>query len=807
MKKTKILLVGALLFGVPSVALNVNHQFNDATVVRAETHTATMTSFTSITSNNIGGDTNVSYSCAKGGGTAAPTSKDGEIRLYQNSKGNGGGTITIKSVNGCVLTSVTIGSSMSTSIAYTINNETTKSTTKSLAANDKSTVNLSDKSVTSITFYCMGTSSGTRLYVNYLSATYDDGITHEGNKIVFNSDGGTKIENQYIESGKAIEKPVDPKKDGYKFSGWFYNDKEWDFSTIITEPITLIAKWNNLDVSSISSCTIADSYYRITGKLTSNYDNKSYTIQDSTGAIVLYDTNSILNENIVNSTISITGKLSKNSDGNLQLEGLIELENSENNVTIESITNINLISSNDYAKYVSLKNIKIKSISNQEATINKSDLISLYYDTKTYISNYDSKTFNSLFSVDSYINIEGFVNIVNSKLKICLTKISKSTTYTATFVYNNGSANTTQIVSEEEKFTRPENPTKDADSLYTYSFDNWYTKANGKGEIYNFDNEPKDITLYANWIATAKPINETFKDVELKSNLKFGYTKNMVNADDTTYIFESKDSANNNITFADGTNIQYSKGNGSAKPAFYTGGMKFYAKNELIIKNENVLKNIELKISKTKTLKAEEDIKVNGASFSYDLATNIVTLTPIANEINIIFGEGKTSGNIQIESIKTSGGKVASYSNFNSLQLQYQYTFDVSNAKDVEEVGIYVTDDTTFDFATTGKYDDQCTFNSKLKDNTHGHTFVNKDKLATYTVGINIPEINLNTTGTTFKACAYVKTNGKYYFAGNVKTLTIKSMLKVYMKMNDLKQEAKNVVNAFYDYLSELASK
>lgn len=94
-----------------------------------------------------------------------------------------------------------------------------------------------------------------------------------------------------------------------------------------------------------------------------------------------------------------------------------------------------------------------------------------------------------------------------------------------------------------------------------------------------------------------------------------------------------------------------------------------------------------------------------------------------------------------------------------------------------------------------------------LSKGKHGHTFVNKDKLETYTVGINIPEINLTTTGTTFKACAYVKTNGKYYFAEKAKTLTIESMLEAYMNMTDLDQEAKNVVNAFYDYLLELTSK
>ena len=129
--------------------------------------TVEMTTF-SATSASM--DSYISYTTAKGGGTSNPLLSGGVIRLYQNSAGTGGGTITITAANGATLSSVSIGSSMNTSVAYTIESSTTKSTTASLAANGKYTVN--DINATSITFYCMGTTSSTRLYVNYLSVTY-----------------------------------------------------------------------------------------------------------------------------------------------------------------------------------------------------------------------------------------------------------------------------------------------------------------------------------------------------------------------------------------------------------------------------------------------------------------------------------------------------------------------------------------------------------------------------------------------------------------------------------------------------------
>lgn len=61
--------------------------------------------------------------------------------------------------------------------------------------------------------------------------------------IKFDTDGGNTIANQTVEEGKLVTKPSEPKKDGYTFDGWYYNDKAYDFSTGVTSDITLVAKW------------------------------------------------------------------------------------------------------------------------------------------------------------------------------------------------------------------------------------------------------------------------------------------------------------------------------------------------------------------------------------------------------------------------------------------------------------------------------------------------------------------------------------------------------------------------------------
>lgn len=59
-------------------------------------------------------------------------------------------------------------------------------------------------------------------------------------------DTGTecKIDEIKVESGKLVSQPDYPVREGYYFSGWYYQNELWDFSdSIVTENIVLIAKW------------------------------------------------------------------------------------------------------------------------------------------------------------------------------------------------------------------------------------------------------------------------------------------------------------------------------------------------------------------------------------------------------------------------------------------------------------------------------------------------------------------------------------------------------------------------------------
>ncbi|MCM1053614.1 MAG: InlB B-repeat-containing protein [Ruminococcus sp.] len=69
---------------------------------------------------------------------------------------------------------------------------------------------------------------------NILTKTY---------KIRFDTLSDTKFDDIIVEENTIIEDFPTPIKEEYKFLGWYYHNKEFDFNTPITSNITLIAKY------------------------------------------------------------------------------------------------------------------------------------------------------------------------------------------------------------------------------------------------------------------------------------------------------------------------------------------------------------------------------------------------------------------------------------------------------------------------------------------------------------------------------------------------------------------------------------
>ena len=61
--------------------------------------------------------------------------------------------------------------------------------------------------------------------------------------VTFDSDGGSEVASQTVESGKTATRPTDPTKTGYSFNGWYNCDTAFDFAAAIEGDVTLKVKW------------------------------------------------------------------------------------------------------------------------------------------------------------------------------------------------------------------------------------------------------------------------------------------------------------------------------------------------------------------------------------------------------------------------------------------------------------------------------------------------------------------------------------------------------------------------------------
>jgi len=71
----------------------------------------------------------------------------------------------------------------------------------------------------------------------------------------FVTNGGNTVKSQTVDSNSKVERPADPTQDGYTFAGWYADEtleNVYDFSSPVTENLTLYAKWEPLNVTETS---------------------------------------------------------------------------------------------------------------------------------------------------------------------------------------------------------------------------------------------------------------------------------------------------------------------------------------------------------------------------------------------------------------------------------------------------------------------------------------------------------------------------------------------------------------------------
>ena len=178
-------------------------------------------------------------------------------------------------------------------------------------------------------------------YGTITGGTFYGSIKDPGNKIsgvtVTYKDGDSEYAKQVLPSGTLAARPDDLAKPGYSFDGWYTSDgAQWDFTTAVTENITLTARWTlkAQEVSSEQELTdaLADSangVVRLTADITITAGLKitrDVTV-DLNGHVLRYDEaadpGSIFRVGAGTLTLTDSAPTASHSDASLPAGGLI----------------------------------------------------------------------------------------------------------------------------------------------------------------------------------------------------------------------------------------------------------------------------------------------------------------------------------------------------------------------------------------------------------------------------------------------------------------------------------------------------
>ncbi len=820
MKKTKILLVGALLLGVPSVALSLSTQQENATVVRAATtaiceltfpddnkannkvqdYTSTWNAksgnyeFSIVNGNN--NYWNNSWKWIKFG--SKKSASIGSIATINAIENVSSIKLTIDKITVASINSIKLEKSSDASfkkIDTTLTLDGISTGIKEFEINDTGT------SYYKFTFDCKQGSNGS-LQISKIGF-YNVSVDENKYSVKFDSDGGTAIDSIDVSNDgqTKVEEPVSPTKDGFEFDGWYYEGSRWDFDNPVKSNMTLVAHWKNLQLTSLDKI-VTDSiskYYRTKAKLTAVTGTSNAYVQLGNCAVEVYKSGGLpteFNKNNLGKTFEFTSLYNPDYKS-LGYTFCGDIIVSDEAVEINNITDLNDVSlDSNINRFVSIKNIKISSkfSSSKTASITNSDIVLAYYNQDCITGNVKTAdvTNGSILNVEGIIDKDAKTNVY----KIVVTKIDKGSTYTITYKTLGGTSVASQTVGEGERFTKPTDPTKASTEYEEYQFGGWYLDENcSDGKEFNFDNNiTSNITVYAKWNVIKKSVSTKFTSVKTQANLGFDYTESITKEEDalaSTFVpnkVEAPFSANG-----------YSFSNGFGVLSSATSYIEFEVENELIDTTEINFSGATNNNGKIKFISYDKNRQVIETSAEYTLTTEyphiICKLTKYENvkyirlEVSELSENDKVSiSAYQIDTYFTKATTL--YTDFRNITMQFRYEFDTSKFDDISSIGIALTKDTEFNFEQQGL--ESLPENIKLYE-------TKKDNGIDYNTSLTIGVKNIPTTAyeTSLVAVAYVKTTeGKYYFAEK-STYSVSDMVLTYLDTLDKTTEMYKVLDAF----------
>ena len=279
--------------------------------------------------------------------------------------------------------------------------------------------------------------------------------------VTFNNDGKTTT--QTVLENDKISQPAVPSKTGYRFDGWYLNNKKYDFNSKVTSNITLIAKFtvltkytvtfNSDGGSSVASQTVIDGnkVTKPANPTKSGYIFKEWQLNGTT-----YNFNNKVNKNIT-------------------LKAVWERAEEKHTVTFDSnggssVASQTVIDGNKVTK---------------PANPTKSGYI-----FKEWQFNGRTYDFDILVTCDITL-IAKWTEVIKNN-------------YTVTFDSNGGSSVNSQTVVEGNKAIQPTNPTRNG-----YNFAGWLLN----GNAYDFNSTvTSNITLVAKWTQKSYTIGVTRVD-------------------------------------------------------------------------------------------------------------------------------------------------------------------------------------------------------------------------------------------------------------------------------------------------------